>query len=265
MTVVIPVWGPRYLEDLPRALSSVRAENKQTPIVVVDNASEPAVPERDDVKLVRSAKRLSAGAARNLGLDATETEYVVFLDADDELAPGALTGLVEGIEGAPEAAIFAFSLVEAGSGRRHRSPRRFVPALASSPRLLALLTSVWSLVPIQGNAIMRTAWVREAGGYADCDGGEDWVLAASQAFRGRVVLDPRPGLVYHARSGSLWRRTRGTGSLLAAACRVRVRLREDPAVPAWIRPALPLIAVAQATLIVAVRPVYRALRRLAAR
>jgi hypothetical protein len=154
------------------------------------------------------------------------------------------------------------ALVEGETGRRHRAPRPFVGSLARAPRAFALATSLWSLYPIQGAAAMRTEWVRDAGGYGDCDGGEDWVLAVSQAFRGPVRLDPRPGLLYHPGEGTLWRRTRGTGSLLAAARHVRARLRSDPAVPGWARAAVPLVAVGQSLLVVAVRPAYRALRRL---
>ena len=120
------------------------------------------------------------------------------------------------------------SLLEADTGARHRTPRRFVPALARCPRLFALATAIWSLYPIQGSAILRTRWVREAGAYPDCDWGDDWVVAVSQAFRGRVVVDPRPGGIYHAHPESLWRRGRPASDLLAAAKQVRARLATDP-------------------------------------
>jgi glycosyltransferase involved in cell wall biosynthesis len=38
-----------------------------------------------------------AGAARNRGLDLVQTEFVYFLDGDDELAPGAIEALREGL------------------------------------------------------------------------------------------------------------------------------------------------------------------------
>ncbi len=259
--MVIPAWGADFVALLPVAVGSVKAQNRPVTIVVVDNASEVAVPPLPGVTIVRSPRRLSAGEARNLGLEHVATEYVVLLDADDELVAGMLEALEAGIASDPGIAVYATSLLEAATGTRHRSPRRFVGALTRLPRLFALLTAIWSLYPIQGNAIMRTRWIREAGGYADCSGGEDWVLAVSQAFRGRVVVDRRPGLIYHARPDSLWRRSRGTGDLLAAARRVRGHLRTDPGVPRWARALLPLIAAAQSVLIVLVRPAYRALRR----
>lgn len=248
------------MESLPRAIASVRAQDRDVEIIVVDNASEVEVHTTGDSVVVRSPRRLSAGQARNLGLERVATECVVLLDADDELADGALAALRAGIGSDPEIAVYSMSLLEAGTGARHRQPRRFVVPLTRVGSLFALATAMWSLYPIQGNAIMRTRWVREAGGYADCSGGEDWVLAVSQAFRGRIVADPRPALVYHAAPESLWRRSRGTRDLLAAAGQVRARMRSDPSVPGWAHVALPLVATVQTLLIVAVRPVYRGIR-----
>ncbi len=261
ITVVIPVWGAPYVALLPRAVASVQAQDRHVRILVVDNDAQVKIPTMPGVTIVRSPHRLSAGEARNLGLEQVTTKWVVLLDADDELVEGSLGVLEEGIGSDPEIAVYSMSLLEAETGTRHRSPRRFAGALTRLPRLFALMTAIWSLYPIQGNSIMRTRWVREAGGYADSNGGEDWVLAVSQAFRGRVLIDPRPGLIYH-RAGpeSLWRRARGTANLLAAARQVRVRLRSDPGVPGWARLASPLIAVAQTFLIAIVRPAYRVLR-----
>jgi hypothetical protein len=259
-SVVIPVWGARYAASLTRAVASVRAQDPTAPVIVVDNASDVEVPEIDGTTGVRSPRRVSKGRARNLGLERVATDYVVLLDADDELAEGALARLRDGIEASPHTAVYSMSLLEADSGARHRTPRRFVPALTRAPRLFALATAVWSLYPIQGNAIMRTGWIREAGGYPDSDDGEDWVLAVSQAFRGPVLIDPRPGLVYHAPPESSWRAARTSSSLLAAARQVRTRLHTDPAVPRWTRAAVPLIAVLQTLLILVARPLFHVLR-----
>ena len=71
-------------------------------VIVVDNASERAVPDLgSEARIVRSDVRLGVGAARNLGLAAVETGYVTFLDADDVLLPGALAFLVRQLEGDP--------------------------------------------------------------------------------------------------------------------------------------------------------------------
>jgi glycosyltransferase involved in cell wall biosynthesis len=228
-------------------------------IVVVDNASSVAVPQLEGTTIVGTAARLSAGEARNRGLENVETEFVMFLDADDELLPGALDTVRREISSDPRLAAFAMSLLEPDTGRRHRFPYRFAFALTRFPRAFALTTAVWSLYSTQGCAIFRTAWVRESGGYADLTGPEDWILGVSQAFRGRVRLDPRPGLVYRLHHESLAHAQSGRYLMLAAR-RVRERLRNDPAIPGWARAAVPLIAVMQTTAIFALRPLYRAVR-----
>ena len=257
VTVVIPVWGERYVASLERAIASVRAQDAAVPIIIADNASDVEVPEISGATLVRTPRRMSAGAARNFGLERVITEYVVLMDADDELIEGALAALRAGIAADPDVAVYVMSLLDAETGARHRIPRRFVPVLARYPLLFALATAIWSLYPIHGNAILRTLWVREAGAYPDCDLGEDWVVAVSQAFRGRVVVDTRPGRIYHAHPESLLRRARPASDLLAAAKQVRRRLAADPAVPRWTRAMLPLIGALQTLLILAVRPLYR--------
>ena len=134
--MVIPVWG-RYVASLARAITSVRAQDADVPIIVADNASEVEVPEAPGTIVVRSRRRLSVGEARNLGLERVETEYVVILDADDELIPGALASLRAGIDADPSIAVYAMSLLDAETGARHRTPRRFVPALTRVRRLFA--------------------------------------------------------------------------------------------------------------------------------
>lgn len=261
LTVVIPVWGARYVEALPRALASVRAADQDLPIVVVDNAAEEAVRPADGITVVRAPGRLTAGGARNLGLERVETEAVVFLDADDELFPGALAAMGEGLASNLEASVYALSVVEGETGDRHAFPHRFAPLLARLPRVFAFATAVWSLFPIHGPAALRTSAVRQAGGHADVTGGEDWVLAVSLAFRGRVAFDAAPGLIYHRHPDSVLRRSRGTADMLAAARRVRSRLRTDPGVPSWARAALPAITVLQWLVIAGIRPLYHVVRR----
>ncbi len=259
VTVVIPVWDAPYVELLPHAVEAVRAQDRAVRIVVVDNASTVPVPTLEGTDVVRTPKRLSAGEARNAGMGHVETEFVMFLDADDELLEGALESARREISSDPGLAVYAMSLLEPNTGRRHRFPHRFAFALVRFPRAFALANAVWSLYSTQGCAIFRTAWVRECGGYADLSGPEDWILGVSQAFRGRVRLDRRVGLLYQVRGGSLADAQTAVIMLLAAR-RVRERLRSDPAVPSWARALTPLIALMQAFAIFVLRPIYRATR-----
>jgi glycosyltransferase involved in cell wall biosynthesis len=259
VTVVIPAWD-RYVEFLSDAVDSVRRSDTDVPIVVVDNASSVPLPLLEGCELVRAPTRLSAGAARNLGLERVTTEYVVFLDADDMLLEGTLPHLHGQISANADLAICSTLILDGATGERHRGPRRFVTTLVQAPRILAFADCAWSLLPIQGCAILRTAQVRESGGYADADSGEDWVLAVSLLWRGAAAISPRLGLLYRAPEHPLHRSARTASQLRASARLVRERMRTDAAVPSWARVLVPVIGALQLGVIYLARPVYRAVR-----
>ena len=261
VTVVIPVWDAYAGDGLLAALASVRAQTPPADLVVVDNASRVRLPPLGSAEIVRLERRGSTGAARNAALEHVRTPYVVFLDADDELLPGCLARLVEGLDADPRRGVYVLSIIDGVTGKRHRSPRRLARILSSLPTSFALANTIWSLLPTQGATVMRTDDVRACGGYADSDRGEDWVLATSLAFRGRVGFDRRPGLCYRRREDSPGAAALTPVVLLANARRVRARVRDDPAVAAWAKSLLPLIAAAQW---VAARLAYPSFRRLRA-
>jgi GT2 family glycosyltransferase len=94
MTVGVVVTTFDHARYLPESLGSVcRQTRRADAIVVVDDGStdDPgaAVASFRCARLIRQPNR-GLAAARNAGLAALDTTYVVFLDADDRLAPRAL-------------------------------------------------------------------------------------------------------------------------------------------------------------------------------
>ena len=122
VTVVIPVWD-EYVSFLPEAVESVREDDEGVPIIVVDNASATPVPELEGTTMVRTDRRLSVGAARNVGLEHVESEYVLILDADDKLLPGTLEHLVAALDLRPSVSIAVTTILDSETGERHRFPR----------------------------------------------------------------------------------------------------------------------------------------------
>lgn len=244
-TVVVPVWDEYVPRRLAEALASLREQDLTTPIIVVDNASEVPLPELAGVSVVRSPRRLTLGAARNLGLARVDTAYVVAWDADDVMLPGTLSFLEGAIGSDPRLAAFATAIIEDPSGERHRWPRRWVGTAVRAREVFALLDSVWSLYPTTGATIMRTDVVRAAGGFGDSDSGEDWCLGVSLAFRGRVGWSEVPGRVYRLHERSVRARHMSLRDQRQNARNVRARIRTDAGIPEWARRALPLIAVGQ--------------------
>lgn len=245
-TVVLAVWDDYVSEWLEEAVADLRAQDAATSIVVVDNASVVPLPAFPDVSVARSPRRLTRGAARDLGLAAVSTPYVVMWDVDDVMPPGTLSFLEASISSDPRLAVFATAIVELPSGVRHRWPRRWVAGLVRVPALFALLNCVWSLYPTNGGTIMRTELARSAGGYGDAESGEDWFLGVSLAFRGRVGWSERPGRAYRLHDQSNWaRHATNVRYQLAHARAVRNRIRADAGLPAWLHTLLPLIALGQ--------------------
>ena len=97
--VIIPVYRAHFLAD---CLASVFAQTRQPDrvIVVDDGSPEGAAIERavrrygDRVTLIQQENR-GAGAARNRGILASDTDLIAFLDADDEWAPEFLQGQLD--------------------------------------------------------------------------------------------------------------------------------------------------------------------------
>jgi glycosyltransferase involved in cell wall biosynthesis len=242
-TVLMAVWD-EYVPWLPQAVASVQAQDVATRVVVVDNASDVRLPGLPGVCVVTSPRRLTLGAARNLGLAHVSTPYVVVWDADDTMLPGTLGFLQRAMRADRRLAAYGSAIVEEPSGRRHRWPRRWVAALARFPPIFALLDCVWSLYPTTGATIMRTELARSAG-YGEAESGEDWCLGVSLAFRGRIGWSERPGRTYRLHPHSIWSRHRTVRDLLRHAKAVRERIRTDPGIAGAARTALPLVAVAQ--------------------
>jgi hypothetical protein len=257
VSVVLPVWDA-YVHRLPEALRSIRSQDLPARIVIVDNASVVPLPAigNGNVGIVRSRERVSAGAARNLGLAEVDTPYVLFWDADDEMLPGTLHLLQDSISSDPEVAVFATAILESKRGPRHRWPRLWLRRLTGWPRLFALANAVWSLYPTTGSAIMRTSLAKDAGGCADLDRGEDALLAASLAFRGRIGLTRQPGRIYRRHAHSLSSDPFTIRELIEQRRLVRGRLREDPGVPGFAKALLPAIAVLQYATIFLIRPAF---------
>jgi glycosyltransferase involved in cell wall biosynthesis len=108
VSIVIPCYNHgAYLEDALRSVGTPRA---RTEIVVVDDGSLDSTPDViatfETPHLFHSVRQPNAGlaAARNRGLRESQGEYVIFLDADDRLAPGAVDLGVSQLDQHPEAA-----------------------------------------------------------------------------------------------------------------------------------------------------------------
>lgn len=104
-TFIVP--GKDVAAYVPAALESLRAQtDPRWRAVLVDDHSHDATgalfdaAARADARfaVVHVAPSSGLGAARNVGLEHVDTRYVGFLDADDELTPGALAAFLDTLE-----------------------------------------------------------------------------------------------------------------------------------------------------------------------
>lgn len=110
ISVIIPAYN--YAETLPRAVESVMAQLHEisAELIVIDDGSQDSTPEVIGELLVahqgrfRAIRKANGGAAsaRNCGVDEAKGEYLIFLDADDAMAPGALSAFKQHLDENPE-------------------------------------------------------------------------------------------------------------------------------------------------------------------
>ncbi|TBU95741.1 glycosyltransferase family 2 protein [Stutzerimonas kirkiae] len=130
ISILIPAYN--YSAVLPRAVRSVLAQlgDVDCELLVIDDGSTDATPEvvaslhQEFPGRFRSMRKSNGGLAsvRNLGIAETRGAWLVFLDADDELAEGALLAVREHMAGNPETRMIIgghVSVFEDGRRREH--------------------------------------------------------------------------------------------------------------------------------------------------
>ncbi len=192
LSVVMPVYNtPEVL--LRQAIESVRGQAyERWELCLADDAStDPRVRAvldeysgRDPrIKVAFRGENGHIARASNTALDLATGEFVLLLDHDDVLYPGALRAVAEACVGRPEAGLFYSDEDKITlDGRRHE------PALKSDydPDLLLTYDYLGHLVAL------RRELVTAAGGFRpECAGSQDWDLIL------RVVERLRPDQVVH--------------------------------------------------------------------
>ena len=118
-------------EVLPACLSALGAEG--VPAIVVDNASCDASAEiarAHGAQIIVNARNEGYGRANNRGVSACTMPYVLIVNPDVEIRPGAIAALLAAAERYPDAGMLAPRIVEP-SGRVFLQPR----SLLSPPHL----------------------------------------------------------------------------------------------------------------------------------
>ncbi len=117
LTIVIVSYNVR--QELDACLQSLVGHTAPYPteVVVVDNASTDGTPEMvrsawPTVKVIEAGGNLGFARANNIGIRATSSEFVLLLNPDTVVPPGAIAALVRGLAVHPDAAAAGPRLVD---------------------------------------------------------------------------------------------------------------------------------------------------------
>jgi glycosyltransferase involved in cell wall biosynthesis len=225
VSVVIPAYN--RAQALRRALGSVLAQRLgPAEIIVVDDASSDRtadVAEEMGAHVVRHARNLGEGAARNTAIAAGTQPWIALLDSDDEWLPGHLASLWEA---RGEHVLVATSAVrrseDAQQDRLHGAPGG--PLLLRTP---ADIVFPENPVPVSAGLIRRDA-AEKAGLYRSLPHCADFDFLLRVLEHGTGLVLPHVGVVYHVHSGQVsHQRERMKEAQLRIACEYSDRLWFD--------------------------------------
>ncbi|HSS18902.1 MAG TPA: glycosyltransferase family 2 protein [Pyrinomonadaceae bacterium] len=105
VSIIIPTHSRP--QQLPRAVESARAAGVNVEIIVVDDASQDETAavcrELSGIKYIRLERNQGVAGARNVGILASSSEFIAFLDDDDLRLPGSLDLQTNKLAAMPEA------------------------------------------------------------------------------------------------------------------------------------------------------------------
>lgn len=210
---------------LPECLGALRADG--VPVLVVDNASTDdtiAIAEGQGAQVIRNQRNEGYGRANNTGARAADTEFVLVVNPDCVVEPGAVAALIDAARRYPDAVLFAPQIIEP-SGRVFFQPRSLLSPYLHNPSGTLVLPDGEACAPFFSGAcfLVRRDVFLKLGGFDEniflfyedddlcrriADAGSALVYvpqAIVRHGRGRSS-EPKRGRIYASRWHQAWSR-----------------------------------------------------------
>lgn len=196
VSVVVPTYNRAGV--LGRALDSVFSQTRQPEqVIVVDDGSTDGTSEviKRDYPLVTCVRQTNAGvsAARNRGIAEASSEWIAFLDSDDEWKPGKLQGQLDALRQNPSFHICHTNEIWIRNGKRVNEGKRHAK---SGGRIFQRCLPLCVISP--SSVIVRRALLEELGGFDEslpvCEDYDLWLRICS---RHPVLFLEEPLVVKH--------------------------------------------------------------------
>ena len=201
VSVVIPCYN--QAQFVAEAVQSAVARTARVEVIVVDDGSTDqtaaVVRELRDVRLIAQSNH-GLAAARNRGLRAAGGDFVIFLDADDRLLPGAIDAGLRALAAHPESVMAYGRCVMMGAdGRLWPTPE--VPSVRSGHHAALLQTNlIWT----PAMAIFRRPAVAALGGFREgFDGSADYDLYLRLSRDAAIFDHGQPVAAYRRHAGAM--------------------------------------------------------------
>ena len=204
VSVVIPLYNK--CQSISRAIGSVLAQTESNfELIVIDDGStdgsEGVVASIKDNRLrIISQRNSGQSAARNAGIRAAQTDWIAFLDADDEWMPHFLRTVLALTTRFPTAGAFATSYVACRNGKVYKYNHVGVENAIDGELLASYFrSSTLGASMVCSSAVLIPARIFREIGYFNIDAcsGVDLDMWARIALRFPIAWSPIEAAVYH--------------------------------------------------------------------
>jgi glycosyltransferase involved in cell wall biosynthesis len=196
VSIIIPTNNRPHL--LARTVESAQSAGEDVEVIVVDDASSDETAEvcrtLEGIRYIRLERNQGVAGARNVGILASSTPYIAFLDDDDLRLPGSLDIQVAALAAAPEAGFVCGAMLLADQNR-NPTGEIVAPVHSGGDAFWELLELDFPVMPISV-VIRKSCFCRVGLLNSRLRGIDDWEIFVRIAEIYPVLVSEQPVAIY---------------------------------------------------------------------